>query len=66
MQKGVIAGYKYDPFEKRILKSINGTNLFFVYSGDDVITEYDSSIVKVKYVMNPQKADDPVIQKGII
>ncbi len=36
----------------------------FIYSGDDVLAEYDSTFTpEVKYVMHPQRVDTPIIQK---
>ena len=61
---GVTVEYHYDPFGRRINKSANGINVYYIYDEDDVLLEYDSSInLSAKYIMHPQLVDIPFVQK---
>lgn len=35
--------FEYDPFGRRQMMSVNGTETFFIYDGDHVLAEYDGS-----------------------
>jgi RHS repeat-associated protein len=37
------ASYTYDPFHRRITKTVDGVTVYFVYDGIDVVAEYDAS-----------------------
>ena len=63
---GVVVEYTYDPFGKRISKSRDGYNEYYLYEdyrfGADIITDYDNSLnLKTKYVMNPKRIDTPLL-----
>jgi len=36
------AGYSYDPFGRRIMKTVNGTATWFLWDGDNLLAEYTS------------------------
>ena len=62
---GVVAEYQYDPFGRRVKKSVDGINEHFIYDGikmgSDVLADYDNSLnLKTKYVMNPRRRDTPL------
>lgn len=47
----VNATYKYDAFGRRVEKNVNGTITRFVYDGDQVIAEYNTThVLQAKYV----------------
>ena len=61
---GTTAEYTYNPFGNRISKTVNEDTEYYIYSGVDVIADYDDSLnLKTKYVMNPDSIDEPIIQK---
>ncbi len=46
-----VAIYQYDAFNRRVSKNVDGVVTYFVYDGDEVIAEYDSSgILESEYV----------------
>ena len=58
--------YQYDPFGKRVKKSVNGVNEHYIYDGirmgSDVLADYDNSLdLKTKYVMHPKRIDSPLL-----
>ncbi len=59
--KGTVnAAYKYDALGKRMEKSVNNTTSRFIYDGDQIVAEYDTSgnLVK-KYIYGPG-IDEPI------
>ena len=53
-KSGTTAGYTYDPFGRRISKTVNGKVNTFLYDGDQVIAEYTSSNNLItKFVYGP-------------
>jgi RHS repeat-associated protein len=40
---GVDAAYLYDPFGRRIRKTVNGATTWFVWDGDQLLAEYDGA-----------------------
>ena len=54
------ASYGFDPFGRRISKIVNGTITNFVYDGDDLLAEYDSSGNLQKKYIYGQGVDEPI------
>ncbi len=49
--RGLSLSYKYDPFGRRIEKTVNSATTRFLYDGDQIIAEYDGSGTLIaKYV----------------
>ncbi|WP_287954531.1 RHS repeat domain-containing protein [Snodgrassella sp.] len=40
---GEIASYQYDPFGRRISKTINGKSIYYIYGSDELIAEQDQN-----------------------
>ncbi|MBX9947995.1 MAG: hypothetical protein K2Y39_02405 [Candidatus Obscuribacterales bacterium] len=62
-KSGVTASFDYDPSNRQIRKTVNGTQTRFVYSGDQLIAEYDNSTGNLlrRYIYALGK-DDPIMQ----
>ena len=61
-----IARYTYDPFGRRISKTVGGTTTYFLYSDEGLIGEYDSAgneIVTYGYKPNSTWSTDPLFMK---
>ncbi|HCI45358.1 MAG TPA: hypothetical protein DE315_07520 [Candidatus Omnitrophica bacterium] len=57
------ASYQYDAFDRRVSKTVNGTATYFIYDGDEVIAEYNSSGgLEAEYVYGDQL--DEVLTMG--
>lgn len=42
-KSGTTASYTYDAFNRRVSKTVNGTTIYYVYNGDDIIEERSSA-----------------------
>jgi RHS repeat-associated protein len=62
-KSGTTASFDYDPANRQIRKTVNGTQTRYVYSGDQLIAEYDNSTGNLlrRYVYAFGK-DDPIMQ----
>ena len=57
---GTSAAYKYDSFGRRIEKTVGSASTKFLYDGDQIIAEYDSSgNISAKYIFGPG-IDEPI------
>ena len=54
-----IATYKYDYKGRRVIKTAGGTTTKYVYDGDQIIAEYEGSILVRKFIYGPG-IDEPV------
>jgi len=62
---GMVAQYKYDPFGRRIQKSVNGTITNYIYDGPNTIAEYDGNgNVRNVYLHNLAVDDSLALQQG--
>jgi RHS repeat-associated protein len=60
------ASYAYDPFGRRLWKQVDGVRIYYVYSDEGLIAEYDQngSLTKTYgYRPNSQWTTDPLFQK---
>jgi RHS repeat-associated protein len=54
------AAYGYDPFGKRLAKTVNGTTTYYLYDNEDIIAEYDGGgALKASY-LHGQGIDEPI------
>ena len=54
------ASYSYDPFGRRLSKTVNGTTTRFLYDGDDLLAETDSAgTLTASYLYGPG-IDEPL------
>ena len=61
-----IATYVYDPFGRRVKKDVSGTVIYYLYSDEGLIGEYDSAGNEIKlygYKPNSIWTTDPVFMK---
>lgn len=42
-KSGTTASYTYDAFNRRVSKTVNGTTIYYIYDGDDIIEERSSA-----------------------
>jgi RHS repeat-associated protein len=62
---GMVAQYKYDPFGRRIEKSVNGDITRYVYDGPNIVVEYDGDGKEKNAYIQNLAIDDPLaIQQG--
>ena len=62
---GMVAQYKYDPFGRRIEKSVNGDITTFVYDGPSIIADYDGNGNLRNAYLHNLGIDDPLaLQQG--
>ncbi len=63
-----MASYRYDPFGKRISKTVGSTTTYYYYSEDGLVAEADSSGVvttSYHYQLNTPWGTDPLfIRQG--
>jgi RHS repeat-associated protein len=62
----VIAEYYYDPFGRRLWKEIDGIRIYFVYSDEGLIGEYDENGAEIRgygYAPDSQWSTDPLFYK---
>ena len=58
--------YYYDPFGRRLWKDVDGVRIYFLYSNEGLIGEYDSSGSEIKtygYAPNSLWTTNPLFQK---
>ena len=61
----VAAAYRYDPFGRRVARTVNSTTTSYLYDGDQVIAEYDASGALLrKYTYGPGIDEPILLQKG--
>jgi len=57
---GLSASYKYDPFGRRIEKTVNGVTTKYLYDGPNILYQYDgSNNITARYIHN-LGIDDPL------
>jgi len=61
-KSGVTASFDYDAANRQIRKTVNGTQTRFVYSGDQLIAEYDASNNLLRRYVYAFGKDDPIMQ----
>ncbi|OGP46558.1 MAG: hypothetical protein A2022_06910 [Deltaproteobacteria bacterium GWF2_42_12] len=54
------AAYKYDPFGRRIQKTINGTTTKYLYDNEDILYEYDGNNNITKRYTHGPGIDEPL------
>jgi RHS repeat-associated protein len=57
----ITAAYNFDPFGRRISKTVNGTTTNFLYDGDQIIAEYDDGGVLQKKYIYGSGIDEPIV-----
>src|SRR5690606_1602885 len=61
-KSGVTASFDYDPSNRQVRKTVNGTQTRFVYSGDQLIAEYDGSNNLLRRYVYARGKNDPIMQ----
>ena len=55
-----VATYEYDPFGRRVTKTVDGTTTYFLYDREDIIADYDAAGTVQKHYFYGQGIDEPV------
>jgi RHS repeat-associated protein len=57
---GLSAQYQYDPFGRRIQKTVNGVTTKYAYDGSDIVTQYDGAGNPIAGYVFSLAIDDPL------
>jgi RHS repeat-associated protein len=55
------ASYTYDPFGKRLSKSVGSVTKYYLYDNEDIIAEYDSNGSLLASYVHGQGIDEPIL-----
>jgi RHS repeat-associated protein len=57
---GVPVSYGYDPFGKRLAKTVGGATTYYLYDEEDVIAEYDATGALIASYVHGPGIDEPI------